>query len=206
MQTFTAFLFLNLVSAIQDRGLGCALGGNRMLLGTVGASAATQVALVYVAPLQAVFQTEALGGGDMALALALASGGFALRETRRRWERKREQGEAWASEVWEMAWPAGTSRRDLGSSTRIQSVVHLCGDGANSSMASAMTRMCTAMSSLPRRGAHIDCGLIISAADYSFRKEHPIVLKGCTDTEFNLCCSAQRLNRGSTKHINTMHL
>jgi Ca2+-transporting ATPase len=103
VQTFTAFVFLDLVSAIQNRGLGCALGGNRMLLGTVGASAATQLALVYVAPLQAVFQTEALGGADMALVLALAGGAFALHEARRRWERKREQGEAWASEVEEMA-------------------------------------------------------------------------------------------------------
>lgn len=96
-------MFLDLVSAIQNRGLGCALGANRMLLATVGASALTQLALVYVAPLQAVFQTEALGRDDVLLLLALAGGAFALHEARRRWERERESKDGWASVVEEMA-------------------------------------------------------------------------------------------------------
>jgi Ca2+-transporting ATPase len=74
-----------------------------MLLTTVGASALTQLALVYVAPLQAVFQTEALGSHDMGLLLVLAACAFAMHEGRRRWERKREREEGWANVVEEMA-------------------------------------------------------------------------------------------------------
>jgi Ca2+-transporting ATPase len=101
--TFAAFVLLDLVSAVQNRGLGCALGANRMLLATVGASALTLFALVYVPPLQAVFQTEALAGADVRLLLALAGAAFALHEGRRRWERKREREDGWASVVEEMA-------------------------------------------------------------------------------------------------------
>ncbi|KAI0264186.1 hypothetical protein BC834DRAFT_924730 [Gloeopeniophorella convolvens] len=85
--TFTCFVLLDLVSAVQNRGLGCALGANRMLLLTVGVSAASQLALVYVPLMQAVFQTEALPLDDLLLLLALAAGAFALHEGRRRYER-----------------------------------------------------------------------------------------------------------------------
>jgi Ca2+-transporting ATPase len=103
VQTFTAFVLLDLVSAIQNRGLACAIGANKMLLATVGASAFTQLALVYFAPLQAVFQTEALGGRDLGLLVLLAAGAFALHEARRRWERRRERDEVWVSSVDEIA-------------------------------------------------------------------------------------------------------
>ncbi|KAI5987636.1 hypothetical protein EDD15DRAFT_2389457 [Pisolithus albus] len=85
--TFTCFVFLDLVSAVQNRGLGCGLFQNRMLLTTVSISLLVQLALVYVPFMQAIFQTEALGGGDMSILLLLTVSAFVLHEARRRYER-----------------------------------------------------------------------------------------------------------------------
>lgn len=85
--TFTCFVFLDLVSAIQNRGLGCGLSQNRMLLSTVSVSLLVQFALVYVPFMQAIFQTEALSGHDLAILLLLAATTFVLHEFRRRYER-----------------------------------------------------------------------------------------------------------------------
>ncbi|KAI6145440.1 hypothetical protein BKA82DRAFT_995541 [Pisolithus tinctorius] len=85
--TFTCFVFLDLVSAVQNRGLGCGLFQNRMLLSTVSISLLVQLALVYVPFMQAIFQTEALGRGDMTTLLLLAASAFVLHEGRRRYER-----------------------------------------------------------------------------------------------------------------------
>ncbi|KAI6029201.1 hypothetical protein BKA83DRAFT_4489162 [Pisolithus microcarpus] len=85
--TFTCFVFLDLVSAVQNRGLGCGLSQNRMLLSTVSISLLVQLALVYVPFMQAIFQTEALGGGDMSMLLLLTVSAFVLHEGRRRYER-----------------------------------------------------------------------------------------------------------------------
>ncbi|KAI6043477.1 hypothetical protein EDC04DRAFT_708816 [Pisolithus marmoratus] len=85
--TFTCFVFLDLVSAVQNRGLGCGLFQNRMLLSTVSISILVQLALVYVPFMQAIFQTEALGRGDMSTLLLLAFSAFVLHEGRRRYER-----------------------------------------------------------------------------------------------------------------------
>ena len=86
-QTFTGFVFLDLVSAVQNRGLGCGLRQNRMLMITVGVSFVVQIALVYVPFLQAVFQTEALALADLSTLLMLAATAFTLHEARRRYER-----------------------------------------------------------------------------------------------------------------------
>jgi Ca2+-transporting ATPase len=75
------------VSAVQNRGLRCGLVQNKMLVATVGISALTQLALVYVPFLQAVFQTEALGVRDMGVIMSIAAASFSLHEVRRRWER-----------------------------------------------------------------------------------------------------------------------
>ncbi|EPQ55398.1 Ca-transporting ATPase [Gloeophyllum trabeum ATCC 11539] len=98
--TFTSFVFLDLVSALQNRGLACSLTANRMLLTTVSISFLSQLALVYVPFMQSIFQTEALGAGDMTTLLCLAGLSFGLHEARRRWERKldREMG-GWAGEM-----------------------------------------------------------------------------------------------------------
>ncbi|KAI5117984.1 hypothetical protein M0805_009201 [Coniferiporia weirii] len=85
--TFTCFVFLDLVSALQNRGLGCGFTQNRMLLATVGVSFIVQLALVYVPFMQAVFQTEALAFADLGTLLMLAATAFTLHEARRRYER-----------------------------------------------------------------------------------------------------------------------
>ena len=88
VQTFTSFVFLDLVSAVQNRGLGCGPTQNRMLVGTVTVSFLAQLALVYVPFLQAVFKTEALGLRDLCTLLGLAGVSMGLHEGRRMVERK----------------------------------------------------------------------------------------------------------------------
>ncbi|KAJ7198484.1 Ca-transporting ATPase [Mycena pura] len=94
--TFTAFVFLDLVSAVQNRGIGCELLQNRMLVVTVSISAVSQLALVYVPFMQAIFQTASLDFGDLGVILGLAGTSFALHEGRRRYERKLNHDLTWA--------------------------------------------------------------------------------------------------------------
>ncbi|KAF8058702.1 Ca-transporting ATPase [Lyophyllum atratum] len=101
--TFTCFVFLDLVSAVQNRGLGCGLVQNRMLVGTVSVSALTQVALVYVPFMQRIFQTAALSLSDLSMILALAGISFALHEGRRTYERKLNSEESFSNVMEEMA-------------------------------------------------------------------------------------------------------
>lgn len=103
VQTFSCFVFLDLVSAIQNRGLGCGLTQNRMLLITVGISFLSQLGLVYVPFMQAIFQTEALPMDDLLLLLALAAASFVLHESRRRYERSLNQRESYAIATEELA-------------------------------------------------------------------------------------------------------
>ncbi|PPQ78974.1 hypothetical protein CVT25_002258, partial [Psilocybe cyanescens] len=86
--TFTAFVFLDLISAIQNRGLGCALFQNKMLITTVSISFLTQLALVYVGFMQKIFQTDALSMHDLGIILGLAGVSLVLHEGRRWYERK----------------------------------------------------------------------------------------------------------------------
>ncbi|TRM58071.1 hypothetical protein BD626DRAFT_573890 [Schizophyllum amplum] len=91
--TFTAFVFLDLVSAVQNRSLVSAVGANRMLALagsrlvlalSVSVSFTTQLSFIYVPFLQRIFQTsEALGLGDLSLILMLAGASFAGHEARR---------------------------------------------------------------------------------------------------------------------------
>ncbi|KAI0309873.1 hypothetical protein OF83DRAFT_1179130 [Amylostereum chailletii] len=101
--TFTCFVFLDLVSAIQNRGLGCGFTKNRMLLSKVSISFLSQLALAYVPFMQAVFQTEALPLEDLFLLLALAGGSMGLHEARRMYERNALVQEMYASSTEEMA-------------------------------------------------------------------------------------------------------
>ncbi|KAJ7672090.1 hypothetical protein B0H17DRAFT_1017457 [Mycena rosella] len=100
--TFTCFVFLDLVSAVQNRGIGCGLLQNKMLVTTVSISAISQLALVYVPFMQAIFQTAALDLGDLAIILALAGTSFALHEGRRRYERQLNLDLTWATDVEEI--------------------------------------------------------------------------------------------------------
>jgi P-type Ca2+ transporter type 2C len=102
-KTFSSFVFLDLVSAIQNRGLGCGLTQNRMLLITVGISFLSQLGLVYVPFMQAIFQTESLPMDDLLLLLALAAASFVLHESRRRYERSLNQRETHAVMTEELA-------------------------------------------------------------------------------------------------------
>ncbi|KAJ6593200.1 Ca-transporting ATPase [Mycena capillaripes] len=97
--TFTCFVFLDLVSAVQNRGIGCGLFQNKMLVTTVSVSAVSQLALVYVPFMQAIFQTAALDLGDLGIILGLAGTSFALHEGRRRYERQLNQDLTWAHGV-----------------------------------------------------------------------------------------------------------
>ena len=58
-----------------------------MLLTTISISFISQLALVYVPFMQAVFQTEALPWSDLSTLLLLALTSFVLHEGRRRYER-----------------------------------------------------------------------------------------------------------------------
>lgn len=81
-------MFLDLVSAVQNRGLGCGLFENRMLVVTVSISAITQLCLVYVSFMQAVFQTEALSVYDLGILVGLAGTSMVVHELRRKYERQ----------------------------------------------------------------------------------------------------------------------
>ncbi|KAF8132000.1 hypothetical protein EV363DRAFT_1398374 [Boletus edulis] len=85
--TFSCFVFLDLVCAVQSRGLGCGLFQNKMLISTVSVSLLSLFALVYVPFMQAIFQTEALASGDFMTLVLLAITSFVLHEGRRRYER-----------------------------------------------------------------------------------------------------------------------
>ncbi|KAF9012607.1 Ca-transporting ATPase [Cyathus striatus] len=101
--TFTCFVFLDLVSAIQNRGLGCGLFQNRMLITTVSISFITQLGLVYVPPLQSVFQTAALSSSDLSVILALGGASMALHEVRRSYERRIDADETFKTVMEELA-------------------------------------------------------------------------------------------------------
>jgi len=102
-QTFTCFVFLDLVSAVQNRGLGCELFQNKMLVVTVSVSALVQLALVYVPFMQAIFQTDALPPRDLSVILGFAGVSMALHEGRRTFERRLNARESFASVTEEMA-------------------------------------------------------------------------------------------------------
>lgn len=101
--TFTCFVFLDLVSAVQNRGLGCGLTQNKMLVTTVSISFLVQLALIYVPFMQAIFQTDALRWEDILTILLIAATSFVLHEGRRYFERRIQSDEAYANVAEEMA-------------------------------------------------------------------------------------------------------
>ncbi|ORY32918.1 hypothetical protein BCR39DRAFT_522368 [Naematelia encephala] len=95
--TFTCFVFLDLVSALQNRGLTCPMFRNRMLFLTVSISFIAQLALIYAPLLQHVFQTEALSARDLFTLIGLAGTSMGAHEGRRWWERRISEREIWES-------------------------------------------------------------------------------------------------------------
>ncbi|GAA6002801.1 hypothetical protein JCM10207_007689 [Rhodosporidiobolus poonsookiae] len=98
--TFTSFVFLDLASALQNRGLNVPLlsgAPNKMLLLAVSASFVVQLSLVYLPVLQSVFQTQALSLRDLTVLLVLGGCSMSLHEWRRRYERRVQLDEAWSS-------------------------------------------------------------------------------------------------------------
>ena len=66
-------------------------------------SAVTQLALVYVPFMQAVFQTAALKMSDLSVILGLAGTSFGLHEVRRQYERRLDGEESFVSVMEELA-------------------------------------------------------------------------------------------------------
>jgi len=94
--TFTTFVAFDMFNALacrsSDRSL-LALPRNPFFLAAVGGSCLGQLAVVYAPPLQAVFQTEALGLADWALILAVACTVLLADEAVKAVMRAREGGE-----------------------------------------------------------------------------------------------------------------
>ncbi|OCF30540.1 calcium-transporting P-type ATPase, PMR1-type [Kwoniella heveanensis BCC8398] len=101
--TFTGFVFLDLVSALQNRGLTCAMFKNRMLFLTVSISFVCQLLLIYVPLLQHIFQTEALSMRDLFMLLGLAGTSMGAHEGRRWYERRVVEREIMEESVGAMA-------------------------------------------------------------------------------------------------------
>lgn len=85
--TFLCFVFLDLVSALQNRGLHTPLNANKALVATVAGSAAAQLAIIYVPVLQRVFQTAPLALNDLVFITVVSLVGYGLHEVRRIYER-----------------------------------------------------------------------------------------------------------------------
>jgi Ca2+-transporting ATPase len=88
IQTFTCFVFLNLASPLQNRGINCAWFWNQMLNTTVSVSFLVQLGFICIPLFQSVFQAEALAMHDLTVLLGLGLVSMGLHELRRRWERK----------------------------------------------------------------------------------------------------------------------
>lgn len=88
--TFSCFVFLALVSALQNRGLHTGLLENHTLLLTLAGSAALQMLIMYVPLLQRIFQTVALGRKDLVYLAGCSVVAFGLQELRRIYERYSE--------------------------------------------------------------------------------------------------------------------
>ncbi|KAG8995566.1 High affinity Ca2+/Mn2+ P-type ATPase-like protein [Tulasnella sp. JGI-2019a] len=95
--TFTAFVFLDLASALQNRGLNCGFTQNGMLILTVSISFMVQLVLIYFPLMQSVFQTESLALNDLVVLLMLGCTSLLLHEGRRRYERKMDADADWGN-------------------------------------------------------------------------------------------------------------
>ena len=95
--------FLDLVSMIEDCGLGCSLVQNRMLIVTVAISFMLRLGLIYILFTQAIFLTEALPRDDLLLLIPLSGSFFAQHEGRTRYEHALYQSETCAAVTEELS-------------------------------------------------------------------------------------------------------
>jgi Ca2+-transporting ATPase len=107
--TFTCFVLFDMFNALTCRSSSkSVLAGeigvfdNKMFNYAVAGSLLGQLAVIYFPPLQSVFQTEALGLGDLAHLVAVASCVFWADEARKwyvRWKGRRGYGGGYSTVV-----------------------------------------------------------------------------------------------------------
>ena len=104
-QTLPCFVFLDLVSTIENRGLGCGLTQHRMLIVTVpvAISFMPQLGLIYILFTQAIFLTEALPRDDLLLFIPLSGSFFAQHESRTRYKHALNQSGTYAAVTEELS-------------------------------------------------------------------------------------------------------
>ncbi|TRY75311.1 hypothetical protein TCAL_01655 [Tigriopus californicus] len=90
--TFTCFVFFDMFNALSSRSqerLIYEIGffSNRVFVLAVSLSILGQFAVIYLPPLQYVFQTEALAFSDLVLLTLLSSSVFIVSETKKLWDR-----------------------------------------------------------------------------------------------------------------------
>lgn len=100
--TFTQFVLFDMFNALACRSATKSVlrgevplwgkGGNRMFNFAVVGSLVGQGLVIYAPPLQRVFQTEALGVGDLVRLVGMASAVLWVDEGRKEWERRKRLG------------------------------------------------------------------------------------------------------------------
>ncbi|CAL1547090.1 unnamed protein product [Lymnaea stagnalis] len=93
--TFTCFVFFDMFNALSCRSYSksifqIGLLSNKMFLYAVGGSIVGQLLVIYLPPLQQIFQTEALYASDFALLISLTSTVFVFAEIRKFFIRRHE--------------------------------------------------------------------------------------------------------------------
>ncbi|GAA99094.1 uncharacterized protein L969DRAFT_94276 [Mixia osmundae IAM 14324] len=96
--TFTTFVFLDLVSAVQNRGLTCGLLQNQMLVLTISTSFFVQILLIYFPLFHSIFKTQALSLRDLSVLLGLGATSAVIHEVRRRYERQLNEKARWETD------------------------------------------------------------------------------------------------------------
>ena len=99
----TYFVVLDLVSMIEDCGLGCSLVQNRMLIVTVAISFMLRLGLIYILFMQAIFLTEAVPLDDLLLLIPLSGSFFAQHESRTRYKHALNQSGTYAAVTEELS-------------------------------------------------------------------------------------------------------
>ena len=97
--TFTCFVLFDMFNALTCRSEGKSvlrgetpLFGNKMFNFAVGGSLLGQMAVVYLGPLQRIFQTEALGLVDLVVLACIASSVFWVDEGRKFVQARKRRG------------------------------------------------------------------------------------------------------------------